>query len=73
MVMQNLFIRSIEIANMLGLFLGAFGLYFFSDKLIVKMLSFLALLLFGSLLILFIVLLIRDFIRHGRKIIPRQF
>lgn len=63
--MQNLFMRSIEIANMLGLSLGALSLYYSSKKRLVKVLSILSLLMFGSLLILFIVLLIRDIIQNG--------
>ena len=63
--MQNLFMRSIEIANMLGLSLGALGLYFSSDKRLVEILSIFSLAVFGSLLILFIALLIRDIIQNG--------
>lgn len=63
--MQNLFMRSIEIANMLGLSLGALGLFYSSKRRLVKVLSFLALLVFGFLLSLFIVLLIRDIIQNG--------
>ncbi len=63
--MQNLLNRSVEIANMLGLSLAAIGLYFSSNRRIVKVLSILSLAFFGSLLILFIVLLIRDIIQYG--------
>ncbi len=63
--MQNLFMRSIEIANMLGLSLGALGLYFSSDKRLIKRLSIASLLIFGLLLSLFIYLLIRDIIQNG--------
>lgn len=63
--MQNLFTRSIEIANMLGLSLGALSLYYSSNKRLVKVLSIISFVLFGSLLVLFIILLIRDIIQNG--------
>lgn len=74
--MKNLMERGIDLANILGLVCGAIAIYYLgynigNQKII--LFGTATLVIFIVIFLFNIVLLIRDFIRYGIRIIPRQF
>lgn len=68
--------RGIDLANILGLICGAVAIYYLGldrDNQMILLFGTLASTIFILLFLFNIVLLIRDFVRHGMKIIPRHF
>ena len=63
--MQSLWVRSVEIANMLGLFLATLVMYNSIRKTWLKVLAIISITIFGFLLITFLVLLGRDLHFNG--------
>lgn len=74
--MKNLMERSVDLANVLGLIFSALAIFYLGqniDDQIVIVFGLFALFIFVALFTLNMILLIRDFIRYGGKIIPTDF
>ncbi len=74
--MKNLMERSIDLANVLGLIGGALAIFYLGQSIenqTIMTFGLFALFIFVALSTLNTILLIRDFIKHGTKIIPTDF
>jgi len=74
--MKNLLLRGKDIASVLGLVCGGLAITILGIQINNSWIFFLgglSLVIFLLFFILNVILLIRDFIKHGTKIIPRKF
>ncbi len=68
--------RSIDLANVLGLICGAIAIVYLGyqiDNQAIIVFGYFSLIIFVLLFLLNIILLIRDFKKHGIKMIPTDF